>query len=274
MTSTELKKFYSQISNKVNELKKYPDYEKMLEIIYSSFLEDGDVVIECGAGWGMHTKNYARLCGESGLILAFEAHPKHMQMLKKAVSNYNNVTLVENAVADFVGKSDFNAPEYINENGELKGLAFSSLKGRDLPSDRDWAIKKISVTVTRIDEFFNLFDKTGVKYIKLDIEGGEYDALLGGKVMLSSHAPIISFEYGPQSFKHIGLEGLEIFNYLRGFGYVFTDPFGNILSGDEEIVYSFYSGPFWEYWAVPAHMKTKLRGATDKFSDIDFIFSL
>ncbi len=50
----------------------------------------------------------------------------------------------------------------------------------------------------RLEKIDNLTLSGGLDFIKIDIEGHEYDALLGGSKTIGKYKPVIIFEYNPQ----------------------------------------------------------------------------
>jgi len=56
-----------------------PDYEPILEHIYSKFIKTGDVVIDIGAHSGRHLGPLLRLVGDKGKCVAFEPLKKQYE---------------------------------------------------------------------------------------------------------------------------------------------------------------------------------------------------
>lgn len=89
------------------------------------------------------------------------------------------------AVADKAGDQMFN---YVKNDPGYSGL-------RQRRYDRsDPIIQQISVPVRRIDDLIP--ENTPIRLIKIDIEGGEFHALVGAKSMLTRCKPVIIFEFG------------------------------------------------------------------------------
>jgi hypothetical protein len=70
---------------------------------------------------------------------------------------------------------------------------YSGMRSRHYPPGVE--IKTITVPVTTIDQLLEK-EKRKLSFIKLDLEGGEFCALLGAKQVIASHSPIIVFENG------------------------------------------------------------------------------
>src|SRR5262249_12072886 len=65
-------------------------------------VRDGDVVIDVGANWGVHSLYLSRLVGPSGMVIAFEALPEDMCNLQWHVNanHCSNVKIVRKAASE------------------------------------------------------------------------------------------------------------------------------------------------------------------------------
>jgi hypothetical protein len=89
---------------------------------------------------------------------------------------------------------------------------------------------------------------------KLDLEGGEYDALRGGRAALDRHRPAIVFENGREATaKNYDYTIDDFFALFRGRGYALYDLFGNEF---DETRWSVPAVP-WYTIAVPHGSETE-----------------
>jgi FkbM family methyltransferase len=140
--------------------------------------------IDIGAHQGSILAEMLRLAPD-GVHHAFEPLPHLATQLRQ---RFPSVTVHELALSDHVGMAEFiyveNAPGY------------SGLKVRIY--DRvDPVLERIMVNVARLDDVIP--DHQAVTFIKLDIEGGEFHALLGGAETIRRCQPIIVLEAGQKS---------------------------------------------------------------------------
>jgi hypothetical protein len=61
--------------------------------------------------------------------------------------------------------------------------------------------------------------KEKVHFIKLDIEGAEYPALLGMRNILEKHKPDLLLEFHPPSIEECGNSPEHLYNFLVKMGY-------------------------------------------------------
>jgi len=127
-----------------------------------------DVVVDCGAAEGLFGLLVYNRCKKVYLI---EPLPKFVTSLKKTFQGCNNVEIIPCAVADAVYESK------LSENG-IASVVSNTGNG-------------ISINVTTLDDLF--FEKNiPVTYLKLDLEGYDYKALVGTKELIKKNKPKIA----------------------------------------------------------------------------------
>ncbi len=97
-----------------------------------------------------------------------------------------------------------------------------------------------------IDQLVNLNNLSDVGFIKLDLEGGEYDALRGAEKTMKTQRPHIAMEYGinNENASVMGHSKKDVFDLMANRSYQLISPWGEIIEVDEN--YAFY-----EIFAVP-----------------------
>jgi FkbM family methyltransferase len=124
---------------------------------------------------------FALKIAPKGEHYGFDPLPVFYSKLKKEIQQY--VTLAEVAVSNKEGEEAF---FYVESNP-----AFSGLKKRLYPKKEK--ITEIKVKTATLDQL--LADVTSIDLIKIDVEGGEYNVLEGGRNILFKHKPVILFEH-------------------------------------------------------------------------------
>jgi FkbM family methyltransferase len=132
----------------------------------------GDIVMDIGANIGWYTTLFARLVGESGVVIAVEPIPQTMKILKRNLAlngNMDCVRLFEGACSDSNGYIEVHDFPTLHP-----GLASSRPIG-NLPRI---TYKVPAVTIDHMVEQHQLEEIT---LIKIDVEGAELCVLYGGQ---------------------------------------------------------------------------------------------
>lgn len=219
------------------------DYEALLRRFYTGLLHPGDVAIDIGAFKGTHTMPMAdAIRGPGGALHAFEANPGMAADLRPGLAwpGREHVTLHECAVAAVDGEADYvvavDAPGY------------SGLQQReyDQPNMRT---RRITVRTVKLDTLLGHLPR--LAFIKIDIEGGEFDAIRGGAALIERLRPAISFEFGHRSYGAYGVEPAAVFTWFATRGYMLFDIIGNPLLTPERFLRADSIPGLWDFLAVP-----------------------
>jgi FkbM family methyltransferase len=158
--------------------------------------------IDIGAHDGEILRHIAKLAPR-GHHVAFEPIP-HLAATLRA--RFPEVSVYEAACADRPGSAQF----VLVENAP----AYSGLRRR-LYDRPDAALRSIRVQVVRVDELV----RHAVSLIKVDVEGGEYHALLGAQRTIAIHRPVIIFEAGARSTGQYGVTPRDFTSLFARLGY-------------------------------------------------------
>lgn len=111
----------------------------------------------------------------------------------------------------------------------------------------------ISVPATTIDQIAATAPLP-IRFIKLDLEGGEYPALRGATSVLNTHRPTVVFENGSKSLARVGATEADFADFVKRAGYVIMG-----FDGEELSVQTLYR--FWYAWLAPVGEQVPLRRA-------------
>jgi FkbM family methyltransferase len=188
-------------------------FESLIEACYSGVLKAGDAAVDGGAHIGMHTLPMARLVGESGKVFAFEPiHPLAATIANGAAS-MPQVSVIEAALSNKVGSTRF---QYFTEEPWYSSIA-----------ERSFENKKIVETITVSQFILDELADQPIRFIKLDLESGEFHALQGATELLRRQQPVIALECGrSDSAKAAGYSKADYFQLFEELGYRLLDLFG------------------------------------------------
>lgn len=143
-----------------------------------------------------------------GIHFGFEPIPYLYKKLEKKYQSKQQVHLFNLALSATEGTASFNL---VTTNP-----AYSGLKKRAY--DRVEEDESITVQTRLLDDVVLPFNKK-IDLIKIDVEGGEMDVLLGGKQLLQKYAPLIIFEFGIGGSDVYGTTPKQLYAFLSGYGY-------------------------------------------------------
>lgn len=153
-------------------------YEKFMEPWFKPIA--GDVVIDIGANIGRYTLIMARKVGNEGIIVAVEPHPTNYCVLKKNI----RLNALRNVVA-------------LNLAAWFTGSALTLFEGKttglhSVKTDMGRGGNKVRVEA--VDAIVRELRLKRVDWIKIDVEGAEWEVLCGLLKTLDQHKPKLIIE--------------------------------------------------------------------------------
>ena len=232
---TEMHNFAESNSITVGEV-----FEEVVKVAYQNIIQQNDKVIDIGAHHGFHLFPMAKAVGKNGKVFAFEPLPDLYQALKTHINQnrLKNIKLYDLALGQKKDKSNF---QYFKNFP-----AYSGLERRETPfSDAEGELETISVQQKRLD---NIIRFSKISFIKLDIEGGELHALMGGTKLIKRSMPVIIFEGGSQSSaRTYNYNKDDFFGFFEHFGYSIYTIAGSSFGRENWEK----PGACWEFVALP-----------------------
>jgi FkbM family methyltransferase len=180
-------------------------YDKLTEQILTIILKTNSNCIDVGCHKGEILKFFIEL-SPMGKHIAFEPIPSLYESLKVNF-NINNVEIHNCALSNISHITNF---IYVKND-----IGYSGLKERKynlIPQ-----IEEIKVVTKTLDEVVSPKDK--IDFIKIDVEGGEFDVLKGSKRILSNDKPFIIFEFGLGASDYYDVNPHDLFNFFEEFNY-------------------------------------------------------
>ncbi len=176
-------------------------YDRLTRQIMKEILKPDSNCIDVGCFKGEILDEIVRLSPD-GIHFAFEPIPEYYNQLKSRFKGI--VELFPFAISENQGLSNFN---YVRN-----APAYSGLKIRTYTIENP-DIQEITVETMPLDSLIP--DTLVIHFIKLDIEGGEYQAFKGARHLIKKDRPVIVFESGMGSIKHYDVKPEEIFDFLQ-----------------------------------------------------------
>lgn len=194
-------------------------YEYRKQRLFTQNVKRGYVVYDLGAHVGFYSLLASRLIGPEGFVYAFECLPRNIQFLRQhlVLNDTRNVRVFEYAVSDKSGMMKF-----LEDRCSSKGCL--STEGG------------LEVKTVKLDELYSEKMVRLPDLLKIDIEGGEYTALLGAEnILLKAHPTIFLATHG------LGIHR-KCIEFLKYLGYEIDAIDGKIMDFSSELIAMHRSG--------------------------------
>jgi len=147
-------------------------------------------IFDIGAHVGDITAEYRRRF-PSAMIYSFEPLPEAFEELRRRFEADNLVKPVPSAVSSRAGKGKF----FVNQVSTASSLLPSLDEAKNLFTTPDVTknVATIEVPITTIDEFCRQESVDKIEILKMDIQGGELEALKGAKEKLEQGAILLIY---------------------------------------------------------------------------------
>lgn len=173
-----------------------------------TLLRPGDVMIDVGASFGWYTILGSQLVGPGGRVHAFEPIPDTFAALIDNVDRNAATNVVANPVAlsDTAGRRALHVPD-IGVSGSFEVHDFED------------SYETFVCDVQRLDTYVAENDVRGVRLLKADVEGAEFEVLRGAEELLRRDRPALFVEIQEHSTRRFGYEPADLFAWLSHLGY-------------------------------------------------------
>jgi FkbM family methyltransferase len=187
------------------------------DIIERFLPKQGDIVVDIGAHMGRYTIISSKRVGANGKVVAIEAHPGNFEMLKSNIklNQLTNVIPLNYAAYSKETKIKLYLPDeesgYTMHHSIMSNYVFTKYK--DKTED-----KFVEVSANTLDYLLQLNEITDVNWVKIDVEGAEFEVLKGASNVLSKSKDIALLieVHGKDTYEPI-IESLRSYNFKIDF---------------------------------------------------------
>lgn len=188
----------------------FGSYERKEMAALSKILKPGSIAIDVGANIGYYSiflEKALKCCK----VLSFEPSPRELERLNEnlLLNRCQSVTVVNLALGDRNGTTEF----YISDSNF----------GRNSISEINNNAKKVTVSITTLDEYLHQHPEESIDFIKIDIEGAETIMLKGAANTIEKYRPVILFESWAFDRGTFGEFTCEASSIIRDHRYDFFD---------------------------------------------------
>lgn len=206
-------KLYLEFTDDSIEIYYLGIYEPEETRMIKSMVKEGMAVLDIGANIGYFSMVMANLVSPQGKVYSFEPNPQMFERLQKNLEINPNLSeqieIHQLAIGEKEGKANFFCPP----------VGFEGLGGLQ-NTNRISINNVINVDVITLDKFIEDNNIQRLDFIKLDVEGGEFDVLRGAKNTLNKYHPTILFEAEEENTAAYGYRVFQLLSYLENLGYI------------------------------------------------------
>jgi FkbM family methyltransferase len=177
------------------------EYEKETTLFFKSQVHKNMHIVDIGAHIGYFTRLFSNAVGNRGVVYAFEADADNFALLAKNTAGRDNVMRLPVAIGNTEGTIDF--------------YHLSGSTGCHSTVEPNVPAEKVTVPLTTLDAALEKLGSPPIDLIKMDIEGGEPNALAGMQKMLNENLDIMLVtEYNPSALGSASITYLEAIESL------------------------------------------------------------
>jgi FkbM family methyltransferase len=195
-------------------------YEPQYVSVLRTLLKPGDTVFDIGANIGFYSVLFSNWVGSRGRVVAYEPDPTNLKLLQRnlELNGCENAAVRPVALSNRSGRHLFSVDRVTRSTGHLgPGATYGETIFGTGKEDL------ISVVASTLDDEVSEYGAPNL--IKMDIEGGEYDALTGGILTLQNHRPLIVSELNTWTREHskVTEKAVQTIKYLDRLSYSLWD---------------------------------------------------
>ena len=206
-------------------------FERKTVRAYSRILKPGDTVLDIGANIGAHTLPFAERVAPHGRVIAFE--PTSFAFAKLRANIASNPRLGRLICAEqmmLAAEGDATLPPLIYSSWPL-------LRTGEVPHPKHQGVMRetTGARVLSLDGYIAEAGTPRVDFIKLDVDGREYDVLRGTLQTLRRDRPVILMEIMPYGLEECGASLEQLLSLLNSLGYYLFGLGGTPLPSDASL---------------------------------------
>lgn len=188
-------------------LSKNHRYDRLTSTIIRKHCTSQSNCIDVGCHKGEVLDEFLKVAPK-GTHFAFEPVPALFQHLVRKYENEPHCLIYDYALGNAEGATAFN---YVISNP-----AYSGIKKRKYDRDHE-KDQLITVEQKRLDDIIP--SDTKIDLIKIDVEGGDLDVMVGAKRLITTWRPLIIFEFGIGGSDIYGANPEKFFDFLNEISY-------------------------------------------------------
>lgn len=193
---------------------------------FREYVTEGMAIIEVGGHIGYFSVLFSELAGSKGLVYVFEPGINNLKYLIENSKHApgSQIIVEELAAGNVNSEMEFYLDPLTGQNNTLVSDFEGFKRNRYLSAEPNAQYIRDTVRVVRLDDYFE--DKSPPDFVKIDIEGYEWECIDGFRKVISSAKPVVMVE--------IQRNESLILNFFAASGYRTFNDKGLEINGSEE----------------------------------------
>jgi FkbM family methyltransferase len=202
--------------------REYSTIQKFFNIIKS-----GDYVIEIGGHIGYFSTLFSKIVDSDGKLDVFEPSLENLKYLKQNASFlpnklFNRISIIEKGIGNVSGFLDFYIDPITGQNNSFVKDFDGFYENRKQSIEKNAKLLTVTVPVITLDDYLQNKERQP-DFIKIDVEGFEYNVIIGAKNTIENYKPNLMIEIQKDQY--------EIISYFLSIDYnIFNDHWIKISS--------------------------------------------
>jgi FkbM family methyltransferase len=182
-------------------------------VLLAQVLKPGMVFVDGGANEGLYSLFASKRVSPEGLVIAVEPSSRELERLKANIklNRASNIRPRQAALGQGSGTAELAIAEAGHEGQNTVGQAVSN------PTVATVGHEKVDLVT--LDELVEREGLSRVDFVKLDVEGSEFDALRGATETLVRHRPLLQLEIEEERLASQNATKDEVLQLLETAGY-------------------------------------------------------
>ena len=197
------------------------EYEPLMIETVEGVLKKGGVFVDLGANEGYFSVIASQVVGDEGRVVAIEPQGRLQEVIalnSEMSANSNSIELQKVAISDVDGFADL----YLAPSGILGSSGLFNQTNYKNPTE-----KVFQLTLATLVSRLNI---SNIDLLKIDIEGFEYEAILGSKELFSQgRVRNIALELHDSTLFRRGKKMEDITRFLESCGYFVNLKYRNLV---------------------------------------------
>jgi FkbM family methyltransferase len=197
-------------SNFGHSIKSSNGYESELVCSVKKVLKGGDTFVDMGANEGYYSIIASKIVGPGGTVICIEPQTRLQRVIFRNMLENKafNINVFQRVIADSIGMANI----YLSPDMNTGSSGLQCTTRYRCPQEL--------VPQTTLASLLHSINVCGIKLVKIDVEGFEYEAILGSRDLFASGIiENIALELHPALLARRGKCESDILDFLKECGY-------------------------------------------------------